>query len=137
MKIAISSIGDKLGSQISPVFGRCQYFIIADVNKKIKSHKSIQNQAVNQFGGAGITSAQAVGNEKVKAVISGAVGPRAFSVLQQLGIEIYNGETGTVKENIEKFIKGDLKKLSAPGPMGIAKGSGMGRGRGRGQGRRS
>jgi predicted Fe-Mo cluster-binding NifX family protein len=139
MKIAISSTEDNVDSQISSVFGRCQYFIIADVeDKEIKSTKAVQNLAVNQFGGAGITAAQTVGNEKAEVVISGAVGPRAFSVLKQLGIEVYNATTGTIKENIEKFINGKLTKVDTPGPMGVAKGfgRGAGQGRGKGQGRR-
>ncbi len=139
MKIAISSTGNKLNSQISPVFGRCQYFIIVDIeDKKIKSSKTIQNLAVNQFGGAGITAAQNVGNEKVEAVISGAVGPIEFSVFQQLGIKIYNGKTGTVEENLKDFIEGKLNKIEEPGPMGVAKGfgRGAGQGQGRGMGRR-
>ena len=135
MKIAISSTGDKLDSQISPIFGRCQYFFIVDIeNKKIKSSKAIENLAVNQFGGAGVTAAQAVANEKVDVVISGAIGPRAYDVFQQLKIDIYSGVSGTIKENAEKFIEGKLQKISAPGPMGVAKGFGRGAGQGRGQG---
>ena len=139
MKIAISSTGDKLDSHISTVFGRCQYFFIVEIEDKvIKSSKAIENLAVNQFGGAGITAAQTVGNEKVEAVISGAIGPRAFSVLQQLGIKIYTGKTGTVEENLKDFIEGKLNKIEEPGPMGVAKGfgRGAGQGQGRGMGRR-
>ena len=135
MKIAISSTGDKLDSLLSPVFGRCKYFIIAEIeDKKIKSSKAIENLAINQFGGAGITAAQNVGNKKVEVVISGAVGPRAFSVLQQLGIGIYTAKTGTIEENIKDFINGKLNKIEEPGPMGVAKG--FERGAGQGQGRR-
>lgn len=138
MKIVISSTGDKLESQISPVFGRCAYFIIAEIkDKNIESVQSIENTAANQAGGAGITASQIVANEKVDAVVTGAMGPRAFSVLEQFKTDVFNGEQGTVKENAEKFIQGKLKKLTAPGPMGIAKGFGRGFGQGQGRGRRS
>ena len=133
MKLAVSSSGPGLNSQTSPIFGRCPYFVIVEIaGKEIKGHVDVRNQAMMQAGGAGIMAAQTVGNQGVKSVISGAVGPRAFSVLQQLGIETYAGTAGTVKENVEQFIAGKLKSISAPGPMGG--GMGLGRGMGRGLG---
>jgi predicted Fe-Mo cluster-binding NifX family protein len=135
MKVAVSSAGPGLNSEASPIFGRCPYFIIVEIaGNEIKGHVDIQNQAMMQAGGAGIMAAQTVGNQGVKSVISGAVGPRAFAVLQQLGIEMYAGTAGTVKQNVEQFVAGKLKKLSVPGPMGFGMGGGMGRGRGMGRG---
>ncbi len=134
LRIAVSSIEDKgLDSQMSPIFGRCQYFVIADVEeKKIKESKTIQNQAAMQMGGAGITTAQLMGNEGVNIVISGAAGPRAFQVFQQLGIKVFMGINGTIRENIQAYIDGRLQEIITPGPIG----SGMpGRGLGRGAGR--
>jgi len=111
MKVAISSTGKDIESQISPIFGRCPYFAVVNIeNNKIKSTEVIENPAINQRGGAGIVAAQIVGNTEAKAAISLAFGPRAFAALQQLEIEIYEGVGGTVKDNIEKFIRGELKK---------------------------
>jgi len=135
MKVAVSSSGPGLNSQASPIFGRCPYFVIVEiVGKEIKGHVDIQNQAMMQAGGAGIMAAQTVGNQGVKAVISGAVGPRAFAVLQQLGIEMHAGIAGTVRQNVEQFMAGKLQPISAPGPMGFGMGGGMGPGRGMGRG---
>ena len=137
MRIAISSTGQGLDSQMSPVFGRCPYFVFVDVDmetKEIKNEKTVPNSAAMQAGGAGVMSAQLVGNEKVEAVISGAAGPRAFGVLQQLGIKIFQGVPKTVKENINLFLEGKLTEVSAPGPMGIGFGRGRGMGRRRGAG---
>ena len=132
MKIAISSIGqDNLSSELSPMFGRCPFFIIADIeNNEIKNSKRIENNAVMQAGGAGPMAAQTVANEKVDAVISSSVGPRAFDVLNQLNIEVYKAQGKTVKEALDLFIQGKLSKISAPGVMGIGKGPGVGQGRG-------
>lgn len=146
MKIAISASGEALDSQIDPRFGRCPFFIMAKIDSKtIRSSKSVPNTAMMQGGGAGITAAQIVGNEKADAVIGINFGPRAFGVLSELGIEMYQGMQGTVKENIEKLIEGKLNKLdTATGPMGMGPkpggiGSGIGqiagRGMRRGQGR--
>jgi predicted Fe-Mo cluster-binding NifX family protein len=128
MKIAISSTGKDLNSQISPVFGRCAFFVIVNVeNNKIKDSKSIENKAVMQAGGAGIMAAQAVANEKVNAVISNSVGPRAFDVLNQLSIDVYKAQGNTVKEAVDLFIQGKLQKINAPGGMGIGRGPDLGR----------
>ncbi len=137
MKIAISSTGKDLESEVDVRFGRCSYFIIVEIEgKEIKSNKAIENTAMMQGSGAGITAAQVVGNEDVDAVIGINLGPRAFSVLEQLGIEIYQGIQGTVKENVQQFVEGKLLKLTgATGPMGMGPRPGVGMGAGRGMGR--
>ncbi len=135
MKIAVSSTGQGLGSQASPVFGRCPWFVIVETDgKKIIGHKDVQNTAATQAGGAGISAAQTVGNEGTNVVISGAVGPRAFAVFQQVGIEAYAAASATVEENVLRFMQGKLAKVSAPGLMGAGMTGGFGRGMGRGGG---
>ena len=132
MKIAISSTGNKIDSTIDPRFGRCTYFIIAEIkNKKYNILKTIKNPNINVGGGAGISAGQLVGNEKVKAVITGNIGPRAMDVFSQLKIEVYSA-TGTVKQAVEDFMNNKLKKINVPGPMGIGK-PGLGRGMGKGR----
>lgn len=125
IKIAISSTGNDLESGVDSRFGRCPYFLIVEIEDgKIKEFKAIENTAAEQAGGAGITSAQIVANEEVKAVITTNVGPRAMGVFQQLEIEIYQGE-GKIKEVIEKFLDEKLEKIeNATGPMhrGLGKG---------------
>ena len=45
MKVAVTSIGNSLESGISPVFGRCPYFIIVDMeNGEIKDDLTTENQ---------------------------------------------------------------------------------------------
>jgi len=129
MKIAISSIGNKVDSLIDPRFGRAAYFIIINIDKQRKRYKvikPIKNPNVNVGGGAGISAAELVANENVKAIITGNIGPRAMDVFNELKIEVYKA-TGTVKQGIEDFIKNRLKKITTPGPMGIGKGFGRGR----------
>ena len=124
MKIAISSAGKTLDDEIDVRFGRCPYFVIIEIDekeKKIKNVKAIENTAAGQFGGAGITASQLVANEKVDAVITTNLGPRAFQVLSQLGIEIYQGQ-GKIKDVIQEFMEGKLEKIEqATGPMFMGK----------------
>ena len=118
MKIAISSTGKSLESEIDARFGRCPYFLIVDVdNKEIKNAKTIENTAAGQMGGAGITAAEIVANEKVNAVITANLGPRAFSVFGQFGIKVYQGR-GKIKDVIREFIEGKLiEMINSTGPM--------------------
>ena len=111
MKIAISSSGKELKSNVDKVFGRCAYFIFAEIkDKKIVSVEAVENINAQKTGGAGISAAQTVADKKVNVLITGNVGPRALDVLKQFGIEIYNG-SGKVKEVLEKFMDGKLETV--------------------------
>lgn len=122
MKIVVSASGPDMDSQVDMRFGRCPYFILVELeNKKIKEYKSVENTSANQMGGAGMTAAQAVADMKADKIITGNVGPRAFIVFKQLGIEVYQG-TGTIRKAVEDFAAGKLQKMeqaTGPGHMGM------------------
>jgi len=111
MKIAISSVGDDLDSEVDAKFGRCNYFLIVEIEEnKIKDFKSIENISKAQMGGAGITAGEIVAKQKVDAIITVNLGPRAFSVFEQFGIKVYQGN-GNVRKVIQDFLDGKLKEL--------------------------
>ena len=112
MKICITSEGGNLDSKVDPRFGRCQNFIIADSDTL--EFEAIGNPNIESMGGAGIQSAQLVASKQVKAVVTGNVGPNAFQTLQAAGIEVFTGASGTVKEAIEKYKKGEFKAVCGP-----------------------
>lgn len=110
MKIAISSKGKDVNSDVDSVFGRCSYFIIAKIeDKKVVKVETIENLGAKKTGGAGISAAQAVAEKGVIAVIAGNIGPRALDVIKQFNIKAYNG-SGLVKEVLQKFIEGKLEE---------------------------
>ena len=112
MKIAISSIDKNIESNVSDVFGRCPYFIIAEIkDDKIEKTEAIKNESTDQMSGAGISTAQLMAEKDVNVVITGNVGPRALDVLKQFNIGIYFGE-GTVKDVLQDFIDKKLKKVN-------------------------
>lgn len=111
MKIAVSSTDKNIESNVSDVFGRCPYFIIAEIkDQKIEKTEAIENENIDQMSGVGISAAQLMAEKDVNAVITGNVGPRALDVLKQFNIEIYFGE-GVVKNVLQEFIDGKLKKI--------------------------
>ncbi len=128
MKIAVSSTGSDLNSQVDIRFGRCPYFIIVDVdNNEIKDSQSIENTSALQGGGAGISAAELVANKSVKTVITGNIGPRALQVFRQLGIEVYQG-SGKIRDVVKDYIDGKLAKVNEATGLGFMNRRGMGRG---------
>lgn len=144
MKVAVSSTGENLNAQLDPRFGRCAFFLV--VNPDDMSFEVLDNESAAQGGGAGIQAAQFLASQAVAAVITGNCGPNAVQTLSAAGVELFAGQAGTVKEVVERFIKGNLKPASEAtveshfgmgGGAGVARGGGMGRGMGgggRGQG---
>ncbi len=111
MKIAVSSVGKELDSEVSNVFGRCQYFVIVEIeNKKITKTEVIENTSAKQMGGAGVQAAKIVAEKGVEVVITKNIGPRASSILRQFEIKAFRGN-GTVREAIENFLEGKLEKI--------------------------
>jgi predicted Fe-Mo cluster-binding NifX family protein len=112
MKVAITSSGTNLQSNVDPRFGRCPYYIIYDTESD--SFEALENKSRLAGGGAGIQAAQTISDMKAKALITGNVGPNAFRVLSAASIKIYSGVTGTIKDAIEKFKKGEYKQTGGP-----------------------
>lgn len=112
MKICVTSEGKTLDSKVDPRFGRCQNFFIVDSDTL--EFQVVDNPNIESMGGAGIQSAQLVASQKVKALVTGNIGPNAFQTLNAAGIEVFTGASGTVKEAIEKYKQGGYKAVSGP-----------------------
>jgi len=110
MKIAITSSGDNLDSQMDPRFGRCQYFLIVDPDTM--DFEAMLNESAMASGGAGIQAAQTIVNVGINAVITGNVGPNAFEVLSAAGIETMTGASGTVRHALELYKSGSLQSAA-------------------------
>ena len=108
MKIAVTSRGDELTSEVDARFGRAAKFVVVDTEtNEVTVVDNTQN--VNAAQGAGIQAAQNVAETKAEVVLTGHCGPNAFRALNAAGIKIITGATGTVGEVIEAFKAGKLK----------------------------
>jgi len=117
MKVAVTSQGADLTSEVDPRFGRARCFIVFDTDTgNFSTHDNTQN--LNAAQGAGIQAARSVADLKVEAVVTGNVGPKAFSVLQQANVKVYLGATGSVKDALEQFQSGQLASASQPNVEG-------------------
>lgn len=145
-KIAVSSRGEGLDSEVDPRFGRAACFVVKDETSG--SVFSVDNTAAQQMSsGAGIQAAEALAQAGVDKVLSGRVGPKAMDALRAAGIEVIEGAQGRVAEALSAYEQGSLAPAAtadvsstsgAPlgGGMGMGRGRGMGRGMGRGGGGR-
>jgi predicted Fe-Mo cluster-binding NifX family protein/predicted DNA-binding protein (UPF0251 family) len=112
-KIAITSVDGTMEGMVDERFGRSRKLIIYDL--KSKNFDVIDNtQNLNAPQGAGIQSAQNAVNAGAKTIISGHLGPNAFSVLSAAGIEIYTVSNKTVTQAVKEFEQGSLAKLTGP-----------------------
>jgi predicted Fe-Mo cluster-binding NifX family protein len=130
MKICVSATSNSLDSPIDPRFGRCPYFVIVD--SETMQFEAIPNMASGATGGAGIQAAQTIASKGAEVLITGNVGPNAFQALSAASIKIVTGASGTIREVVEKYKRGELTETGTPTVGGHF---GMGRGRGTGRGR--
>lgn len=134
MKICISSSGPSENSQVSPVFGRCPYFVVFDEEQE--RFGTVKNQAWQASRGAGIAAAQKVSDLRCQVLITGNIGPNAFYALNTGRVKIFGGGFGkTIKEVLKDFKEGKLTEAKVPtGRFGRGMRGGFGRGRGGGRG---
>ena len=106
-KIAISSEGPTLDDLVDPRFGRASGLVLVDLSDMSVTY--IDNGASQTMSmGAGIETAERVVNAGAQVVLSGYVGPKAFNALQAAGIKVCQNVSGTVREAVERFQKGEF-----------------------------
>lgn len=151
MKVVVSATGDSLDAAVSPVFGRCPFYLFVDT--KSMEWSAVANPAMSASGGAGIQAAQFVVAQGAQAVLTGNVGPNAVEVLEAAGVGVFPVAQGSVREAVEAFRADSLTKAvgatvpadtgkfaprikgtTVDGPKRIDAGQGMGRGAGQGAG---
>ncbi len=111
MKIAFSSRSDSPGSRLDLRFGRCAVFMVFD--SESGEWERLVNPAWSASGGAGPQAAQALAERGVKAVVSGAFGPNAFTGLEAAGIEMYAADEDPIEDLLRQMQGGELERVSA------------------------
>ena len=101
-------MGEGIGSNVDPRFGRASCFLIFDTSDE--SLEVVQNsQNVNAAQGAGIQAAENISKGNVDIVVAGNFGPKAFRALDAAGIKVASWADGTVSEAIELARNNKLK----------------------------
>ena len=107
MKVAISSKGTELNSQVDVRFGRGEYFVIIDGDNVT----SMENQAKFAQHGAGGEVVRLLSNENIDVILTGEVGPNAGIALDSFEIKAFRGISGTVEETYNKWKNGELEEV--------------------------
>ena len=142
MRIAVSSSGNDLNSEIDPRFGRCAWFLIVETDDM--SFEAFQNESAALQGGAGVQSARFVADRGARVVLTGRCGPKALQALSAAGIDLIDGQAGVVKDAVSRSMAADRSVAAtskSPGlspnsaPLNSRQGAGMQPGQGMGMGR--
>jgi predicted Fe-Mo cluster-binding NifX family protein len=70
------------------------------------------SQNLNLPQGAGIQAGKTIAETGAGVLITGNCGPKAFTVLEQAGVNVITGAGGTVAHVIEQFKNGNLQKTT-------------------------
>ena len=117
-KIAITSEGPTLDDVLDPRFGRAAGFIIVD--PQTLQFQYVDNGASQtRAQGAGIQAAEVIVRNGANVVLTGYVGPKAFTALQAAGIKVgQNLDNMTVRQAVERFQAGQVEWAAAPNSRG-------------------
>jgi len=107
MKIAVTSTGTDLDSQVDPRFGRAAYILIVD--SETLDFEALDNKEnANAMQGAGIQTASMVSDKQVEVLLTGFCGPNAFKAMKAANIGVANNAEGTVKNAVKSYLDGKL-----------------------------
>jgi len=110
MRVGISATGRDLNSKVDDRFGRCPWFLVVDGDSL--EFEAVENRHAEEGMGAGMGAAKDLIDERVEAIISGQVGPKAYEILKAVGIDIFLVSGGiTVRDALERLKRGELRKM--------------------------
>lgn len=105
MKIAVTSKGSDLESQVDPRFGRAKYILIIDSDTL--AFEAVDNaENMNAFKGAGIQAATLISDKGAEVLLTGHCGPNAFTTLNAAGVKVVNDVDGMVLDAVTSFKNG-------------------------------
>ncbi|MGD2174429.1 MAG: NifB/NifX family molybdenum-iron cluster-binding protein [Candidatus Brocadiaceae bacterium] len=110
MRVCAASKGPHLTSEVDPQFGRARFFIIRD--DETDTYEVVNNRRnVNAGAGAGVQSATTIAEKGCHWVVSGRIGPRAFSVFREAGIQVATGASGKISDAFTALENGELRQI--------------------------
>jgi len=107
MKIAVTSKGTDLDSEVDPRFGRAAYILVVD-SENFDYEVLDNKENINALKGAGIQAASMVSDRGAEVLLTGFCGPNAFRALKAARIGVANDATGTVREAVKAYLDGKL-----------------------------
>ncbi len=117
MKIAVTSTGKTLESEMDPRFGRAAYIVIVD--SETMDFEAFDNKEnANALKGAGIKTSVLISENSAKVLLTGYCGPNAFKTLDTGGIKVVNDVNGSVIDAVSAFNDGNFTYSEGPNKDG-------------------
>ena len=107
MKIAVTSKGIDLDSEVDPRFGRAAYILVVD-SETLSLEVLDNKENMNAFKGAGIQAAKMVSETGADVLLTGYCGPNAFKAMKAAKVGVANDATGTVREAVAAYKAGKM-----------------------------
>jgi len=102
IKIAIAADGETIDSQVGEKAARCQWFLIFDEDGKLT--EVLENPYREEIGGAGISCASLLAENKVTIFVAGFVGNKMAAALEDSQITFVSF-TGSVKDAVAHVLE--------------------------------
>ena len=109
MRIAVSAEGNHgLESVVSLHFGRCPYYVLADVESaQVKEVRVVENPYYGQHVPGQVPAF--IQSQGVDVMLTGGMGRRAIALFEEYGIEAATGAQGIVRRALESYLGGQLR----------------------------
>lgn len=104
MKIAVP-VTDT--DQIDDHFGHCQFYNIFSISNK-NQIEIIETLPSEQGCGCKSGIAEVLAAHGVTILLAGSIGKGAINVLNNSGIQVIRGCSGSVNQNVEQYLKGSI-----------------------------
>lgn len=108
MKIAFASEGKGLESELAYHFGRCAYYVFADIeNGEKKGVETKENPFFNRHE-PGVVP-QFIAEEGASVIVAGGMGSRAIDWFKQLGVQPVTGVSGKIRDILNDYLAGKIR----------------------------
>ena len=110
MKIVFPTSDDK-GESIGQHFGRVPYYAWFDIDDGNVIDKGVVPNDSEHFGGVGLPP-ERIARLNLDAMIVLGMGSRAITMFQDMNVAVLQARGSSSVENIDLFVKGELKELT-------------------------
>ena len=109
MRIAVSAEDSRgLESVVSPHFGRCPCYVLADVEGgQVQEVRVVENPYYGRHVPGQVPAF--IHSQSVEVMLTGGMGRRAIALFEEYGVEAVTGAEGTVRRALGSYLGGQLR----------------------------
>ncbi len=112
MKVAIPTLElGGLDAQLNHHFGQTEVFTVVTLEgNEIKDVALVTNEGPHSCGGV----VELIRNAGAEVTIVGGIGGRPLMIMQQFGMKVFSGGSGTARDVLQAFLNNELQELHDP-----------------------